>query len=317
MDVITRTFAFWILAGSALALAYPPAFTWFATLGLIAPGLGVIMLGMGLTLETSDFARIAAAPRAALIGVLLQYTVMPAAGWIAASLFELPPSLAAGLILVCSCPGGTASNVIAFIARADVALSVSMTAVSTLLAAILTPTLSLYLIGNRVPVDAFVLFLGTAKVVLLPVMAGLALRRFLPRLSARLLPFAPPIAVFTIVLIVGAILGLQRSAILDAGLPLLSAIVTAHGLGFILGYIFGALAAREWPPARGARTVSIEVGMQNSGLGATLASSFADPLVAIPSAISAVVHCIYGSGLAAWWASRPVRQHPMASNELR
>jgi BASS family bile acid:Na+ symporter len=305
LEAFTRSFALWIVLGAAVAFAYPPAFTWFATEGLVAPGLGVIMLGMGLTLEAEDFLRVARAPRPALTGILLQYTVMPLAGWAAASALALPAPLAAGLILVCCCPGGTASNVIAFLARADVALSVSMTALSTLGAALLTPTLSALLIGDRVEVDAVALFLGTAKVVLLPVLAGVGLRRFLPALSARLLPFAPPLAVVVIVLIVGAILGLRREAILDAGPRLLLAIVSAHGVGFVLGYLLGGLASGEWPLGQRARTVSIEVGMQNSGLGATLAGAFADPLVAVPSAISAVVHCLYGSALAAWWVRRP------------
>lgn len=314
MSRFVRLFPLWVTVGGALALAYPPAFTWF--LPYIKPGLAVIMLGMGVTLTTDDFRRVARAPRPVWIGVALQYTVMPLLGFAIGRLFGLPTPFAVGLVLVCCCPGGTASNVIAYLAHADVALSVSMTAVSTLLAALLTPALSTLLIGDAVPVDAWGLFESTATVVLFPVTLGLALRTWLPKATERLLPVAPVLAVVAIVLIVGAILGMQRGAIIEAGPALVGAVVLAHALGFGLAYLaayFLSPAAIE-DRAGAARTISIEVGMQNSGLGAALAREhFADPLTAIPSAISAMTHCILGSALAAVWSRRPtaaIRDQP-------
>ncbi len=304
-----RLFPLWVTLGAVFALVYPPAFEWFLEYGLISPGLQVIMLGMGLTLELSDFSRIFRAPAPILWGVLLQYTVMPSLGWGVGCLFQLPPAFAVGLVLVCCCPGGTASNVIAYLAKADVALSVSMTAFSTMLAAACTPLLTTWIVGSRVEVDGWALFLSTAKVVLLPVAVGLFMRRYLRKLTEKLLPVAPAAAVLMIVLIVSAILGARKDAVLESGLQLLGAVVTAHALGFFLGYLFGGLSGGFGSVAR---TTSIEVGMQNSGLAAVLAQAhFANPLTAIPSAISAVTHCIIGSALAAVWSRRPASDAPV------
>jgi BASS family bile acid:Na+ symporter len=298
-----RLFPLWVTLGGVVALVYPPAFTWFLELGLITPGLQIIMLGMGLTLDLSDFSRVFKAPAAIGLGVLLQYTVMPLLGWGMGYLFSLPTPFAVGLVLVCCCPGGTASNVIAYLAKADVALSVSMTACSTMLAALCTPLLTTWIVGSRVDVDGWGLFLSTAKVVLLPVAVGLFMRHYLPRLTQRILPAAPAAAVLMIVAIVSAILGAQKDAVLDSGLSLVGAVVTTHSLGFLLGYTLAGLGSGFGGVAR---TTAIEVGMQNSGLGAVLAQAhFANPLTAIPSAVSAITHCILGSALAAWWSRRP------------
>ena len=303
VSAIVRHFPLWVTAAGVAALVYPPAFTWFLDYGLVTPGLQIIMLGMGLTLEFSDFARVARTPAPILWGVLLQYTVMPLVGWGSGSLFDLPTPFAVGLILVCCCPGGTASNVIAYLAKADVALSVSMTAFSTMLAAACTPLLTTWLVGSRVDVDPWGLLVTTAEVVLLPVVIGLVLRRYLPKVTEKIVPFAPAAAVVMIVLIVAAILGAQKDAVLDSGWRLLAAVVTAHAVGFFLGYVLGGLAGGS---GNVARTISIEVGMQNSGLGAVLAQAhFANPLTAIPSALSAMTHCIIGSAVAAWWSRRP------------
>lgn len=303
VSAIVRLFPLWVTVAGVAALVYPPAFTWFLDYGLVTPGLQIIMLGMGLTLEFSDFARVARTPAPILWGVLLQYTVMPLVGWGSSYLFDLPTPFAVGLILVCCCPGGTASNVIAYLAKADVALSVSMTAFSTMLAAACTPLLTTWLVGSRVDVDARGLLVTTAEVVLLPVVIGLVLRRYLPKVTEKILPFAPAAAVVMIVLIVAAILGAQKDAVLESGWRLLAAVVTAHTVGFFLGYVFGGLAGGF---GNVARTISIEVGMQNSGLGAVLAQAhFANPLTAIPSALSAMTHCIIGSAVAAWWSRRP------------
>jgi len=306
-----RLFPLWVTLGAVVALIYPPAFEWFLAYGLISPGLQIIMLGMGLTLELSDFSRVFRAPAPILWGVLLQYTVMPLLGWGVGYLFQLPTAFAVGLVLVCCCPGGTASNVIAYLAKADVALSVSMTAFSTMLAAACTPLLTTWIVGSRVEVDGWALFLSTAEVVLLPVAVGLVMRRYLPKLTEKLLPVAPAAAVLMIVLIVSAILGARKDAVLESGLQLLAAVATVHSLGFFLGYLFGGLSAGFGSVAR---TTSIEVGMQNSGLGAVLAQAhFANPLTAIPSAISAITHCIIGSALAAVWSRRPPSDAPAVS----
>lgn len=312
--MFVRLFPFWVILGGVVALIYPPTFVWFLDYGLITPGLQVIMLGMGLTLELSDFSRVFRAPAPILWGVLLQYTVMPFLGWAVGHLFALPTPFAVGLVLVCCCPGGTASNVIAYLAKADVALSVSMTALSTMLAAACTPLLTTWIVGSRVEVEAWGLFVSTAEVILLPVAVGLFLRSYLPTLTEKVLPAAPAAAVLMIVLIVAAILGASKEAVLDSGLHLLGAVATVHSSGFFLGYLLGGLGGGS---GRVARTISIEVGMQNSGLGAVLAQAhFASPLTAIPSAISAITHCIIGSALAAWWSRRPPAEGSTTSSRL-
>jgi BASS family bile acid:Na+ symporter len=296
--ILTAGFPLWVLAASIAALVHPPLFTWFSG-PLIPAGLGIIMLGMGITLTLDDFRRIARFPGRVLAGVALQYTVMPLLGWSIAGLFGLPAPFAVGLILVACCPGGTASNVIAYLARADVPLSVTMTSVSTVLAAAATPLCTAWYAGSRVDVPVAGLFLSALQVILLPVAAGVLMNRHLPRLTARVLPAAPVTAVVFITLIVASIIGAGRDEIIHAGWRLLAAIFTLHAAGFAVGYGAVFMLSRD---AQAARTISIEVGMQNSGLGVVLArSNFANPAVAIPSAISSLFHSLIASLLAAWW----------------
>ena len=297
LTALTNAFPLWVVLGSVVALIEPRVFTWFSG-PLIPIGLGIIMLSMGMTIGFDDFRRIGRERGRILPGVALQYTLMPALGWSLAWLFSLPTPFAVGLILVSCCPGGTASNVISFLARADVALSVTMTAVSTLLAVLMTEVLA----GSRVDVPAAGLLVNTVQVVLLPVVGGAFLRWRFPVASQRILPMAPLLAVVAITLIVGSIIGAGQQQVLEAGPRLVAAILALHLGGFVLGYVSGRLIlGREIA----ARTVSIEVGMQNSGLGVVLAQqNFANPLVALPCAISAVFHSLVGSAAAALWRAR-------------
>ncbi len=298
---LTNAFPLWVLAATVLALVRPELLTWFSG-PLIPLGLGIIMLSMGMTLGFDDFRRISRERRLVLPGIALQYTLMPALGWGLGVLFDLPAPLAAGLILVACCPGGTASNVIAFLARADVALSVTMTAGSTLLAVAMTPALTAALAGQRVDVPTTDLLLDTVQVVIVPVVAGALLKWRFPEASRRILPVAPLVAVIAITLIVGSVLGAGRQQVIDAGLRLLLAVICLHAGGFVLGYLAGRLLlGRELA----ARTIAIEVGMQNSGLGVVLAQqNFANPLVALPCALSALFHSLVGSLAAAIWRAR-------------
>jgi BASS family bile acid:Na+ symporter len=228
---------------------------------------------------------------------------MPLLGWALGYACDLPTPFAVGLVLVACCPGGTASNVVTFLARGDVPLSVTMTAVSTLLAAVMTPLLTEVLAGSRVEVSVVGLLVSTLQVVILPVVIGVALTRLAPRAAARVQVVAPLIAVITVALIVGSILGAGRDDVLGAGARLLGAVVGLHAGGFALGYIGARLVRR---PETAARTIAIEVGMQNSGLGVVLARQhFASPLVAIPCAMSSLTHSVLGSLLAAWWRRAP------------
>jgi BASS family bile acid:Na+ symporter len=313
LATLTNAFPAWVLLASLAALARPSLFTWFSG-PLIPVGLGIIMLGMGITLETDDFRRVLRRPVLVGVGVVLQYTVMPLLGWSIAWLLALPTPFAVGLVLVACCPGGTASNVVSFLARADVSLSVTMTAVSTLGAAVMTPVLTAWLAGSRVDVPAGGLVLSTLQVVVLPVVAGLLCRRVAPALTQRLLPVAPLAAVIMITLIVASIIGAGRRDVLAAGPSLLLAVAALHAFGFLLGYALSRLIGCG---IIAARTISIEVGMQNSGLGVVLARQhFASPLVAIPCAISSLFHSLIASLLAGVWR-RTAARHREAAREGR
>jgi len=296
-------FPAWVLAATLLALWHPPLFTWFSGPWIVG-GLALVMLGMGLTLDVADFAAVAKMPRVVGLGFAAQYAVMPFLGWAIARALSLPDAFAVGLILVACCPGGTASNVVAYLARANVALSVVMTACSTLAAVIMTPLLTGWLAGAYVPVDAWGIFLTTAQVVLAPVLLGLFLHHRAPRFTAFVLPGGPLLSVLVISLIVGSIIAQNAAAIFEHGPLLLLAVLLLHAGGFALGY---ALARVFRYDKLVARTVSIEVGMQNSGLGAVLARTrfAAEPLAAVPSALSSVCHSVLGSLLAGWWRLRP------------
>ena len=302
VDTFTNLFPVWVALGAVVAVVRPELVTWFQGPWIVW-GLATIMLGMGITLSIDDFRSVARMPTAVAVGFIEQYTIMPLLGWGAARFFDLPTPLAVGVILVGCCPGGTASNVVSYLARANVALSVLMTMCTTFAAVVMTPMLTAALAGTLVQVDAWGLFLSTVQVVLLPVIIGLALHHVTPRLVNVVLPVAPLVSVLVIALICSSIIGQSADAFLQSGPRLVGAVATLHGGGFALGYAAARMLGYDRIVAR---TISIEVGMQNSGLGAVLARRhFADPLTALPAAISATMHSVIGSALAAIWRRQP------------
>lgn len=306
LNRLANLFPVWVVTCSGIALFHPPLFTWFNST-MIVWGLAVIMIGMGLTLSFEDFRRVARLPRQVVIGVVAQYLIMPFLGWGIAKGLSLEPALAVGLILVACCPGGTASNVVSYIARADVALSVLMTMCSTFAAVVMTPLLTKWLAGAYVEVSAWSLFVNTLQVVVVPVTLGVLLNRYAPGAVRRILPAAPLISVIFIALICASIIGSNAETVRDSALILFSAVALLHVGGFGLGYLMARLLKLS---EIASRTVSIEVGMQNSGLGAVLArASFPELVLApVPSAISASFHSIIGSMLAAWWRLHPAKK---------
>jgi BASS family bile acid:Na+ symporter len=298
--LFTNLFPLWVLLAGIAALIEPILFTWFAP--YIVPGLAVIMLGMGITLSLDDFRAVLKMPRAVTVGFVAQYTIMPFMGWAVAKGLALPTQFAVGLILVACCPGGTASNVVTYIARGNVALSVLMTMCSTFGAIVMTPLLTKWLAGTYVPVDAWGLFQSTVQVVLLPLVIGLILHHAAPKMVEFVLPAAPLVSVITIALICASIIGQSAAAIKESGATLLLAVFLLHTGGFFLGYVFAKAFRYDKIVCR---TVSIEVGMQNSGLGALLARTHFSNLAAVPCAISSVFHSVIGSLLAGIWRNRP------------
>ncbi len=301
LNRLTNLFPLWVSLGAALALIHPGWFTWFKGQAIVW-GLAVIMLGMGLTLSLEDFRSVARMPKVAALGFLAQYTIMPLLGWSLAALLRLPEPFAVGLILVACCPGGTASNVVTHIAGANVALSVLMTMCSTFGAVGMTPLLTGWLVGTRVAVDQWGLFVSTVQVVLVPVVLGVVLHHGFPGAIRRVAVVSPLLSVVVIVLICSSVIGENADAVRASGGRLAVAVFLLHAGGFALGYALAKCAGFD---RRVCQTVSIEVGMQNSGLGVVLAKKhFASALTPVPCAISATFHSIIGSACAAWWRNR-------------
>lgn len=255
----------------------------------------VIMFGMGLTLTLPDFKLVLTRPLPILIGVIAQYAIMPLAGWAVARVLGLPPDLAAGLILGGCAPGGTASNVVSYLAKADTALSVTMTSISTLIAPIMTPLLTLWLAGAYMPVDGLGMAMSIVQIVLVPVLGGLLLRLLLPRLTEPLLPAMPWVSIIAISGVVAAVVSGSASRVLLAGPIVFLAVVLHNGIGYLLGYWSGRLTGQT---VRASRMIAIEVGMQNSGLAAGLASLYFNPTAALPGAVFSIWHNLSGALLA-------------------
>lgn len=265
--------------------------------------LMVIMFGMGLTLTLPDFAVVARRPWPIILGVLLQFIVMPLSALFVTWAFHLDPALAVGVILVGCAPGGTASNVVAYLAKGDVALSVAMTSVSTLLSPLVTPILTKYLAGQYMPVDAPAMAKSIMMIVFIPVVLGLIVRRLMPRFVATLLPALPWMSVLGISYAVLGLVGASSERILSGGLLVLAVVIVHNALGLGLGY---GVARISGVGESAARTTAIEVGMQNSGLAAGLGAQYFTPEAAVPGAIFSVWHNVSGSALAAFFQRRPL-----------
>lgn len=289
-----------VLLAGAVAMLVPQVFLpigpWINTL------LGIIMLGMGLTLQPVDFRVIVRKPKAFAIGVVAQYVIMPLVAIALATVFQLPPALLVGVVLVGSAPGGTSSNVMVYLAKGDTALSVAMTTASTLLAPVLTPLLVLWLAGSYLPVDAWGLFQSILFIVLLPVIAGLVLRLLLPKLVRAILPWLPLVSVTGITLVILAVVAASAATILSVGLLVALVVILHNGIGYALGFLAAKSVGLD---TSAQRAVAIEVGMQNSGLAAGLARTHFSAEAALPAAIFSVWHNVSGALLASFWSRRP------------
>lgn len=296
---VGRTFAIWVLAFAVLGFAFPDTFRqlapWIVTL------LGVIMFGMGLTISAGDFVAVFRRPRDVGVGVLSQFLVMPLLAVALTRIIPMSPEVAAGVILVGCCPGGTSSNVMTYLAKGDTALSVACTSVTTLLAPVVTPLLVLLLAREYLPVDAWAMFLSIVKVVLVPLALGFAAQRLLPGLVRAALPVLPLVSVTGIVLIVAAVVGASKGAIAQSGLTIFAVVVLHNVLGYVIGYLAARMAGLH---LAGRKAIAIETGMQNSGLAAALAAAHFSPLAAVPAAIFSVWHNISGAIAASIMARR-------------
>lgn len=263
------------------------------------------MFGMGLTLSVNDFRGIFKQPKSVLIGVVAQYTVMPLLAFGLAHLFQLPPEVAVGVILVGCCPGGTASNVMTFMAKGNTALSVTVTSVSTLLAPIMTPALTFLLASQWLPVSFGDMFMSIVQVVLVPIALGVIVRLLFSKQVDKSVAVLPLVSVIGIVAVAAAVVAVNKGSIATTGLLIFAVVVLHNCLGLLLGYILAKLFKLDF---KDQKAVSIEVGMQNSGLGAALALAHFAPIAAVPSAIFSVWHNISGPILATWWGKRSTEE---------
>ena len=300
-DFISSLMGVIILLSAILALFFPSYFS-FLSPSIINPMLGVVMLGMGLTLNPSDFKTVFSRPKDVIAGCAAQFVVMPLLALLLTKAFSLPVEIVLGVVLVGCCPGGTASNVITYLSKGDLSLSVAMTTVSTLLAPFLTPFLTWALIGETVDVDVVSMFLSIFFVVILPVALGLTIQRFLPRFTKVVSTYLPSFSVLVIALIVIIVVSLNSAKLLSCGALVVLVVVLHNIMGLALVYAVAKLLRMSGAKSK---AVSIEVGMQNSGLASSLAlTSFAQyPLAAVPGAVFSVWHNISGAIVARVYSS--------------
>ena len=287
-----------VLAGVTGAL-YPELLTWASP--YVSYLLGLVMFGMGMTLRVTDFRKVLEKPRQVMIGVLAQFLIMPLVALALVKAFNLPPELAIGVILVGACPGGTASNVMAYLAKGDVALSVAMTMTTTLLAPVVTPAITWLLAGAWLNISFTAMMLSIAQMVLAPVLLGLALHHFAEKQVNKVMPAMPLVSVACIVLLVGCVVALSSSSLKDIGVTMATIVIIHNGFGMAFGFAMSKLCHLD---SRASRTVAIEVGMQNSGMAVSLAVMYFNPAAAIPGAIFSVWHNVAGSIFANYFTKK-------------
>ena len=299
--MVIQLFPLWALLLSVAAFFQPDMFVGLKA--YIVPLLTIIMLAMGLTLSPKDFKQVLQNRKAVVVGVLLQFMVMPIAAFAVALSFGFNTELTVGMLLVGSVAGGTSSNVMCYLAKGDTALSISMTAISTLLGVVLTPFLVSLMIGQSVDVPVASMLMSLFKIVLLPVAAGVLINTFFGNVIRKAEPVLPYVSMFAIVLIIAIVVALSSSKLVEVGLIVVAAVILHNAIGLLLGYWVTYLLGFD---ARVCRTIAFEVGLQNSGLAAALAIKFFTPMAALPGSIFSVWHNISGSLLASYWSRKPL-----------
>ncbi|WP_319783051.1 bile acid:sodium symporter family protein [Oceanisphaera sp. IT1-181] len=303
LGFITQLFPLWALLLSTLAFFQPQLFVGIK--GQIVPLLTLIMLCMGLTLSISDFRNVLASKKALLVGVILQFSVMPVVALLIALLFGFDAELTVGMLLVGSVAGGTSSNVMCYLAKGDTALSISMTAISTLLGVVMTPVLVALLVGQSIDVPVQSMLISLLQVVVAPVLLGVVLNYVLGGVVKRVEPILPLLSMVAIVLIISIVVALNVDNIAHIGGIVALAVILHNSCGLLLGYGITALMGFD---KKTCRTIAFEVGLQNSGLATALAMKFFSPAAALPGTLFSVWHNISGSLLAGYWAKKPLTE---------
>lgn len=295
-DFFGKYMAIIVLVVAALALFAPGTCLWIQT-SWVNYLLMIVMFGMGLTLKLEDFKLVFTRPKDIIIGCLAQFTVMPLLGFLLGKAFSLDAALLAGVVLVGTCPGGTSSNVITYLSKGDVALSVGMTSVNTLLAPFLTPAITYLLLRTTVTVDMLSMFMSIIKVVIIPIALGFIINKLFGKVTQKLVKVLPSVSVIAICLIVAAVVSHNAEKIMSTGIIVFVVVILHNLLGYACGFGIGKLLHMSTPKTK---AVSIEIGMQNSGLATSLAgTAFPDMAMAtVPGAIFSVWHNISGAVLA-------------------
>ncbi|MGK8892462.1 ketopantoate/pantoate/pantothenate transporter PanS [Burkholderia gladioli] len=299
---VTRLFPLWAVLISLAAYFSPASFSPVAP--HVTALLTLIMLSMGVTLSLADFRRVFTRPAPVIAGIVLHYLVMPLAAWALARLLRMPPDLTAGMVLVGSVASGTASNVMIYLARGDVALSVTISALSTLVGVFATPLLTRLYVDASIAVDVHGMLMSILQIVALPIVAGLIVNHLLRRAVNAIEPYLPLVSMVSILLIIAAVVAGTRNSIASVGLVVMVGVVLHNAIGLLGGYWGGRLLGFDEAVCR---TLAIKVGMQNSGLAATLGKLYFTPIAALPGALFSVWHNLSGSLLAGYWAGRPAR----------
>lgn len=305
-ELIGKYFGIIIIVFMLGGFAVPEEFKWvmgkFAGIPVLTLLLGIIMFGMGMTLKLEDFALVLKRPKDVILGVIAQFIIMPLLALGIAKLFSLSPALTAGVVLVGTCPGGTSSNVISYMAKGDVALSVTMTSVSTLLAPIMTPFLTYQLIGTTISFDPIGMFWSIIQIVIIPICIGLAFRALLPSVALAATAYLPSVSAIAISLIVAGVISVSRDNILSTSATILAVVIMHNVLGYMLGFSLARMSGLDW---KRSITIAVEVGMQNSGLATGLAKTHfaAMPMAAVPGAVFSAWHNISGA-LLAWLVTK-------------
>ncbi len=310
LGTITRLFPVWAILISIIAYVQPELFQPLKS--YIVPLLVTIMLAMGLTLKPSDFINVVKHKTAVVVGIILQFTIMPLVAILISHLLDFSPELTIGMVLVGSVAGGTSSNVMCYLAKGNVALSISMTAISTLLGVFMTPFLSEMLAGQTVNVPASAMLLSLVKIVLIPVGAGILINQFIHSFTKKLEPILPLISMIAIVMIIGIVIALNASQFATIGPIIAVAVILHNGFGLLAGYWICRLLGFDETICR---TISFEVGLQNSGLATALAMKFFTPAAAMPGTLFSLWHNISGSILAGIWAKKaPSEEQSISDN---
>lgn len=310
-ETIFKSFSFsiWIFASVSLAMFYPAMIVevgGFQTSQLIVPLIQLIMFGMGTQLSLQDFSGVMKKPRGVLVGMLCQFSIMPLVGISLALAFDFPAEIAAGVVLIGSCPGGVASNVMAFIAKADLALSITLTAVATMVSPFVTPLLMELLAGQFVPIDAFGMMLSILNMIILPIVLGLVFNHFLHGKAKWLDDIMPVVSMVGIAVIITVITAAGRDSLISIGLLLIVAAIIHNATGYLLGYWGGRLMGMD---ERSCRTIALEVGMQNGGMASGLAAEMGKiATVGLAPAVFGPWMNVSGSTLANWWRRKSLKE---------